>query len=216
MRAKKKLSKTKRKLRRMLVAVLSIIIITVVFFEMTVRDRLELSIIAQIKTLCSESVNEAVDEFLSESDIENSMITISCDESGNVKSISENTDVVNKFKVDISKKSQDYINEKLKQHGVFVKLGNFSGLTLISDFGPKIYIDVDATANVNCKIINKFESAGMNQTLHYTVLKVYTDVYVGNPFRIESVKYDTAFEISQSVIIGEIPSTYGLISRYRE
>ena len=77
-------------------------------------------------------------------------------------------------------------------------------------------ITIDATANVNCKIINKFESAGMNQTLHYTVLKVYTDVYVGNPFRIESVKYDTAFEISQSVIIGEIPSTYGLISRYRE
>lgn len=216
MRTKKKLSKTKRKLRRILVAVLSIIIITVVFFEMTVRDRLELSIIAQIKTLCSESVNEAVDEYLSESDIENSMITISCDESGNVKSISENTDVVNKFKVDISKKSQEYINERLKQHGVFVKLGNFSGLTIISDFGPKIYIDVDATAYVNCKIVNKFESAGMNQTLHYTVLKVYTDVYVGNPFRIESVKYDTAFEISQSVIIGEIPSTYGLISRYRE
>ncbi len=217
MRTKRKVSRKRKIQRRVLLGVLSVFMVLVVFFELTVRDRLELSIIAQIKTICSDSINKAVDDYLSQnSGIENSMITISNDENGNLKSITENVYTVNRFKVDISDKSQKYINEILKKHGVYVKLGNFSGLTIISDMGPNVYLDVDATATVNCKIKNKFESAGMNQTLHYTILTVYSDVYVGNPFRIESIKYKTSFEISQSVIIGEIPSTYGLISRYRE
>ena len=217
MRAKKKSTRKHKLFRRVFITLLSLTLLVVVFYELTVRDRLELSIIAQIKTICAESINDAVDDYLSENNgIENSMITISNDENGNLKSITENVYTVNRFKVDVSDKSQKYINDVLRKHGIFVKLGNFSGLSLISDMGPDVYLDVDATATVNCKITNKFESAGMNQTLHYTILTIYSDVYVGNPIRIESIKYKTSFEISQSVIIGEIPSTYGSRSRYRE
>ena len=95
MRAKKKLPKYRRVFRRILSCTLALIIVTVIFFEATVRDRLELSIIAQIKSVSSGAINTAVSEYLKvNSDICRQMVDIHCDDGNNVKSISENIPLI--------------------------------------------------------------------------------------------------------------------------
>lgn len=214
MRAKKKLSKRKLLIRKIIYSILAIIIAIVVFFELTVRDRLELYIIAQIKTVSRSAINTAVSEYIAKNQQLNNMIKISTDNNGNVQTISENSLLVNKFKTDIVTVSQNYVDEIMKTYGIKVQLGNFVGLTILSEFGPYIPMDIDATTTIGCEIVSSFESSGVNQTLHRLQLNMDVDIYVGNPFRIESVAYSTSYEISQTVIVGSIPSTYGTITRY--
>ncbi len=215
MRSRKKLSKTERIIRKCIYTVIIVVLFIVVFFELTVKDRIELAIIAQIKTVSHSTINKAVGDYIDENnDICNSMVNINCDDSGNVRSITENMYSVNSLKSEVIDASQKSIDGVMREHGINVQLGNFTGLTILSDFGPYIHMDIDATTTITCEIVTSFESAGVNQTLHSTKLQMNVDIYVGNPIRIESISYTTSFDVSQTVIVGNIPSTYGTISRY--
>lgn len=215
MRAKRKLNKFQKTLRKILIAVLSLIIAIVIFFELTVRERIELAIIAEIKTVSYTALNNAINDLLlnNREKIDN-LINISVDNSYQIKSISENVYNVNTFKTQVVEDAQKYIDNAMKKDGIKVKLGNFTGLTILSDIGPYIFFNIESTPTVTCEILSSFESAGVNQTLHHIELKTNVDIYVGNPIRIESIEYTTKFEIAQTVIIGNIPSAYGSISRY--
>jgi len=215
LRARKKLTKNQIILRKILVTVFAIVLVIVIFFEFTVKDRLELAIIAQIKSISSSAINDVVSDFLEQnSGLCTDMIAITYDNNGCVRSINENMHSVNTFKTGIIEKSQNKVNNIMATHGIDVQLGNFVGLTVLSEFGPYIHMDVDATTNIDCDIISTFESVGMNQTLHKINVELFVDIYVGNPFRIESIAYSTDYEISQTVIVGNIPNSYGTISRY--
>ena len=213
MRTKKKLPKRQKIFKRIIISALAFIIAIVVFYEFTVRDRLELSIVAQIKTVCNKTINNAVSEYLKENQGAcKQMVEVSCDESSAVKSISENIYAVNLLKTDIINVTQTAVDDVLKLHGIDVKLGNFTGLTILSDSGPYIHLDIDATSTITCDINSTFESSGVNQTLHRVTLDMYVDVYVGNPFRIESIFFETSYEIYQTIIVVNAPSAYGSIS----
>ncbi|MBQ7134213.1 MAG: hypothetical protein IJO20_06920 [Ruminococcus sp.] len=215
MRAKKKLSKGRKLLNKIIYISLAVFLTLVVFFELTVRDRIELAIIAQIKNVSNSTINSAVGEYIKENaSLSKEMIEINSDDNGNVKSITENAFSVNAFKTDIINCCQEKIDEVFKTHGIDVQLGNFTGLTILSEFGPYVAMDIDATSTITCDILSTFESNGVNQTLHRLELVMYVDIYVGNPIRIESVAFSTSYEISQTVIVGSIPSAYGTISRY--
>lgn len=215
MRAKKKASKPVIILKRIVYSVLAVVLTAVIFFELTVRDRIELVIIAQIKTLAHTAINDAVNDYIKDNEsICNNLVSITTDDSYQIKSISENSYNVNVFKTDLSTLAQSYIEKKMANDGLDVKLGNFIGLTILSDDGPFVHFNIESTPTISCEIISTFESAGVNQTIHHIKLVVYVDIYVGNPFRIESIAFDDKFEIAQTIIVGSIPSAYGTISRY--
>ena len=215
MRSKRKASKFKKIINKLLITITVLLLSVVVFFELTIRDRVELAITAQIKAISYNAVDEVVNKYITEkSYVCDNMVNINYDDGNNVKSITENSKYVNEFKTDISTLSKKSIDHIMNEYGIDVKLGNFTGINIISDLGPVIPIDVDATTTIKCEIKSKFETAGVNQTLHKTLLTVYGDIYVGNPIRIESIKLKTSFQISQTIIVGTIPSYYGSISRY--
>ncbi|MDO4748906.1 MAG: sporulation protein YunB [Eubacteriales bacterium] len=161
------------------------------------------------------AINDAVTDYLSENrDMTNDLFVISSDENKKINSIKENMFSVNMLKTNVSNMSQKYIEKSMKTDGINVNLGNFTGLNILSDVGPVVHFDIDSIPTVSCEVVSSFESTGLNQSVQHISLDVYVDIYVGNPIRIESINFETSFEIAQTVIIGDIPSTYGLISRY--
>ncbi len=201
--------------RKVLLFLSSVALAMIVFFELTVRDRLELVIISEIETLAHTAINNAVNDYIKENEeISNNLIAISKDDSNNINSICENTYNTNLFKTEITDIAQQYIDDIMRADGIDVKLGNFTGLVILSDFGPYIHFDIESSPTVSCEIISIFESAGVNQTIHHIELEVFVDIYIGNPIRIESVSFSTKYEIAQTVIVGNVPSAYGTISRY--
>ena len=186
-----------------------------VYFEFTVKDRIELAMIAQIKSLSMTIINKSVQDYINDNqDLCKNMIEINSNESGNIRSVSENMIAINSFKTGVSGYAQKNFDSFIRHHGIDVQLGNFTGLTIMSEFGPYIHMDVDATATIKCEIVTDFESCGVNQTVYHSRLNLFVDIYVGNPIRIESINFNTDFEISQTVIVGNIPNTYATLSRY--
>lgn len=215
MRAKKKLSRPMRLLRKYLLILMSLILAVVIFFEVTVRDRLELVIISEIKMRTNHAINTAASEYIKNNEqLCNNLINITADSSSQIKSITESAYYINVFKTDISKVIQEYVDSMLDDESIDVKLGNFVGLTILCESGPFVKVNIESTPNITCELQSSFESAGVNQTIHHIVLFVNADIYVGNPFRIESIKFTNDIEVAQTVIVGAIPSTYGQISRY--
>ncbi|MBR2714888.1 MAG: hypothetical protein IKB73_01620 [Ruminococcus sp.] len=215
MRAKKKLSKFQYTFRKVCTIVAVLIISIVMIFELTIRDRIELAMTAQIKSSSHRVINESIDKFLTNNrEICNELIECSSDTENTVKYISENIHSVNLLKTGVTQCVSEALINHMNKDGINVKLGNFTGLNLFSDTGPNIYFDIDATPCVSCEFISSFESSGVNQTVHHIKLELLVDIYVGNPIRIESIKFKTMYEVAQTVVIGSVPSAYGTISRY--
>lgn len=213
MRAKTKLSKPKRILRRTIISIVVFLLAFIVFFEFTVEDRLKLLIIADIKSLGRITVNETVSTFIEDNpNLCKALVDVNTDNSG-VKYLSESSEKVNALKSEISVNTTKALINALNKNSVDVKLGNFTGLVFLSDVGPYIHFDIDAMPTISCEIKSTFESAGINQTIHHIRLIVSADIYIGNPFRIKSVKFVTDYEISQTVIVANTPSAYGNIVR---
>lgn len=215
MRFSKKFTKIKRLIRKYILVILALILFIIIFYELTVKETLESVITAKIKTLSYNAVNDAVKDYINlNSELCEELILIKNNSDYGVSSITENTYNVNKFKTEINSLSQKYIDDRMKIDGIDINLGNFTNLVILSGVGPSIHFSIESTPTVKSEFVSSFESTAMNQSIHHIELYVYVDIYVGNPFRIESIKINTIYEIAQTVIVGNIPSSYGTITRY--
>ena len=84
-----------------------------------------------------------------------------------------------------------------------------AGLTLISNLGPQIPLTFCLTGNFNSRIESTFESAGINQTIHHIRLIISSHIVTASVDHSGEMTFDTDYELAQSVIVGESPTTYG-------
>ncbi|MBQ3331005.1 MAG: hypothetical protein IJG87_07485 [Ruminococcus sp.] len=210
---RKKLSPVRRKIRKTIAVFLSFLILFTVYFEIAVKHQLRDIIIRDMLTLSEKAVTMAVDDLL----LQQSGKTVkTCDISynnGSVASITTDASYINSVKTFITARAQERIDELSRQQGVSVRLGNFTGLVFLSDFGPEITFPVESAQTVSCEFQSSFESGGVNQTVHHITVTVYVELLIYSPFRVgETVSTESAFEIAQTVIVGAVPSYSGIVS----
>lgn len=213
MLCRKKLSPVRRKLRKYIAIFLAILILLTVYIELAVKRQLRDVVIRDMQTLSEQAVTMAVDDYLAEhTDRGNRMCDITYD-NGSVAAISTNAAYVNAAKTFITEQAQDYIDSLSHTQGVSVRLGTFTGMMFLSNFGPDILFSVDSTQTVSCEFQSSFESAGVNQTIHHITITVYVDLLIYGPIRIkETVSTESSFEIAQTVIVGAVPSYSGVVT----
>ncbi|WP_405357421.1 sporulation protein YunB [Ruminococcus sp.] len=213
MLCRKKPSPVRRKFRKYLAVFLAILILLTVYAELAVKHQLRDVIIRDMQTLSEQAVTMAVDDFLEEhADTGNRMCDITYN-NGSVAAISTNAAFVNAAKTYITEHAQDRIDRLSRTQGISVRLGNFTGLVFLSNFGPEIPFSVDSTQTVSCEFQSSFVSAGINQTVHHITITVYVDLLIYGPIRVgETVSTESAFEIAQTVIVGTVPSYSGVVS----
>ena len=210
---RKKLSPLRRRLRKYIALGLAVLIILTVYYELAVKAQLRDIIIRDMQTVAEKSVTMAVDDFLSEHfDLGEKLCDVAYN-NGTVSAITTNTPYINYVKTYITDKAQEHIDYLSHHQGVGVRLGNFTGLVILSNFGPEVYFNVDSTQTVSCEFESTFEGAGLNQTVHHITMTVYVDLLIYNPYRIrETVSTSSTFEIAQTVIVGNVPSYSGVVT----
>ena len=201
------------KLRKSLYLIICLIILIAVFFEMQAIPFTKKCVKKQSKSISTKIIGKTVNDVIEKYNYSyKDLSVINYSEKGQVNSISANTIKINKVKSEIVNKIQDEL-DKEKQYKFTLPLGSFTDITLLSTLGPEIEISFVLTGSVNCKIKNTFESCGVNQTLHHIYLVVNTEIITLSPEYSEKVKFTTDYELTQTVIIGSIPSTYADIVR---
>lgn len=86
--------------------------------------------------------------------------------------------------------------------------GSFTGFKLLAGKGPGVKITISSIGSVETDLKSEFISQGINQTLHRVYLQVKCYVSILTPFDNIEQEITNQVLLAESVIVGNIPSTY--------
>ena len=113
----------------------------------------------------TESVNKAVILALKDKINYDDLIDVEKDNDGKIFMLTANSLRINV----ISREVVNYASEILKENidkGIPVPLLAFTGIGIISGYGGTINLKTASITSVTCEFYSKFQSVGINQTLH--------------------------------------------------
>lgn len=177
------------------------------FFSFKLRPMIQSITATVAKQAITLSIEEAIKEKISAQDIEyNDFVTIERDSSGNILGITTNMVNMNQFKSEIT----TTIQEKLINNSsrTSVPIGTLIGGNLLRGYGPGVPLKIGLIGNVDINFKSSFESAGINQTIHKIYLTIHASCYSYLPGMKSESDVDTTVVVAETVIVGEVPSTY--------
>lgn len=162
---------------------------------------------SKIEQISSSSVYKAVGEVLQDDISYDDLIHLVTDSSGKISMIQANSVQINILSRRITESTYKTLMKQLEEP-LKIPLGSFSGIPILTNVGPKVKFDLIPYGDIKCDFLSEFTSAGINQTQHKIYASVNTAVSVILPLNKINVKNSIKILICESVIIGEIPSTY--------
>ncbi len=134
-------------------------------------------------------------------------INIHTDDNKNIVMLEANMININILVSNIAEKIQLEIN-KTQNEDIYISLGSFTGINLLSGRGPKIPIKISTIGNVTTDFKSEFIEQGVNQTLHRLYLEIECEISILTPFNTINEKINNQLIIAENIIVGKIPSTY--------
>ena len=161
----------------------------------------------QLRSYATRSINYAVADTMNQNVSYGDLIKIVKDKEDNVSYIEANSVRINLLSKSMSKVVMSNFLEFAKRP-IKVSIGSFSGIAMLSGYGPKLAFNVNPFGEVICYFSSSFESAGINQTYHKLYLIISIKVYVVFPFRKLVINSSSEVLLCETLIIGKIPEVY--------
>lgn len=201
------------KIRRYLFLTGALLIVFVIIFETQVSPFEQKCIQKQAKTISNRIINQSVLEVLKKLDYNyDDLAKVNYSNNGEVNAITTNSYNINRIKTKSMLKIQQKLDRQ-KYYNFDLPIGAFTQLTILNNLGPNVTVNFKLTGSANCKIKNKFQSAGINQTIHRIYLVVVAKITVLSPSYTSEKVYKTNYEVAQTVIIGNIPSAFANVNK---
>lgn len=201
------------RLKRVLISIVAFLIALIVFCEYHLSNFRPNYIETQAEILSSDVINDAVNATLDKLNYtydDLSKIVYSTD--GEVKAIETDSIKINYLKSEITKAVEDEIS-KIYDNEIEIPLGSFTDITVLSNWGPNISMNFNLTGSFTAEIVSTLEQSGINQSIHHIKLLLTSNIMTTTLDYSGKITFTTDFEIAQSVIVGEIPSSYGNLYR---
>ncbi|MCH5160868.1 MAG: sporulation protein YunB [Clostridiales bacterium] len=189
-----------------LLVLFGIIISAVIFIKRNVTPMVVMLSNERIKLMTTDAVSNAVLDIMSKN-TDNEFMTITRDDKQNIKSVDINADKVTELAQKITIEAQHKINEA-GSDGITIPIGSLSGVTLFTGLGPDLKIKIYLVGSTKTIVISEFSESGINQTLHRLYIDITGSVAVAIPGLPSTIDTHTQVLMSETIIIGEVPSTY--------
>ena len=200
--------KSKRKLGRVLILLGLVLFGLGLYTDYRVRPLIERTSEYQIKVAAIRIINDAVlTELGSEAYNYESIISVSYNADGGVKSITSDINTINRLK----SRSGLVINEavgELREKSIGIPFGTVSGIGMLYGRGPAIPVRVMPRGFANAVLISEFTSAGINQTLHRIIMEVEADLTAIIPGYNKNMTVKSNYIVAETIIVGEVPHAY--------
>lgn len=204
---KKRSLSAKKKLYIALAIIFLVIILIIIYLHCVVNPILIDATEAKVQSLTQQAVESAVYDVIKDENVYDNLIEIVKDSNNDVQMITANAYEINLFSKEVLSSAQKNLNN-LVNAGVEVGIGTFTGLTFLTDKGPKVKLKLAPIGTVYTTFHSEFISAGINNTLHKIYLLVKTDVNIILPTDTKTINTTTELLITESMIVGKIPDTY--------
>lgn len=187
---------------------ISSLIIGMLIIEARISPVVEYLGISKAQQLASQAIYDSITDYLSQNNISyDDLITIDKDSQGKVTALKTNIVLVNRLKSEISSRILHEITQFNKSE-MSIPLGNILNGELFLGRGPSIKIKVNPVGTIDTNLINEFTSAGINQTKHKIQMDITLTVGIILPGDYKQVEVHSAVSIAETVIVGDIPSSY--------
>lgn len=166
--------------------------------------------IAEVKAvqIATNAIQETLDEQASNQNIRyQDFIVIHTDSDGRITLMQADTVRVNKF-ASTTTLSVEKALENLRWQSFSIPLGQVLRMPLLADCGPNITYHIMPVGTVRVDVIDKFESAGINQTKHSIYLAFDTSVRIVVPSKSGETVVSTQVPLVESIIVGNVPNTF--------
>lgn len=118
-----------------------------------------------------------------------------------------NSDMINEISLSLVDRINDSLSDELRSY-VSVPAGAFTGISFLSGSGPDIRIDIYAVGSPKIELTERFESAGINQSLYELYAEVSVSFSAVMPSKSVTVTVSRQVLLAHRVIIGEVPQLY--------
>ncbi len=199
--------KNRRKTRlSKIIFVITIILIILIITIKAISPVFHILCEDRAKSIATTISNEQATEVMKKYSYDN-IFEIEKDDQGNIKMIKSNIFIINQITSDIALKIQKKIDERGSDN-INIAMGSFTGIKLLSGWGPKVGIKISTKGNVETDLRSEFKAEGINQTIHRVYLQVNSNVSVLTPFNNIDTQIANQVLIAENVIVGNIPETF--------
>ena len=189
-----------------IIVIFMIAVLTVVFMLRAINPIIDNLCMDKAKNLATKISNEQATNVMNKYKYED-FVNVERDSNGNIVMIQTNAKNVNEVISDIPNKIVEEL-EKQAESYISIHLGSVFGNKLLANLGPELKIKIENIGNVTTKLESEFSSQGINQILHRIYLNLECEVTILTPYDSINEKIDNQVLIAESVIIGNIPSSY--------
>lgn len=204
---KRKRNRSKKKRFFKFFVFISIVVSVFLYYKFIVAKNVTKIVADYAYSYSTESVNSAVINCLKEQFIYEEVISVSKNSSGDITLISANPVKVNSVGSQLVKETEKILTNKLK-NGVQIPLFAFSGLKFLSGLGNKISFKALSIVSVEFNLNDKFQSVGINQTLHSIYYDITCSIKIDAPAEYKVEEYTTSVLVSEALLVGKVPEIY--------
>ena len=198
------------KFLRVIIAILifiAIFIFCTVYFRKNIVPTVMDSSIAQVRAITTTAINLAATTVINGGLTYDELFEVKKDNNGKITMIQANSPRINTIAREIANLAQANL-DALGTQEISISVGTFTGLALLTGFGPDVTIKIVPIGTANCDFVSYFQSAGINQTLHKIYIDVYADVNIITPIDEPTVQVKAEILVCENVIVGEVPEFY--------
>ena len=198
------------KFLRVIIAILifiAIFIFCTVYFRKNIVPTVMDSSIAQVRAITTNAINLAATTVINGGLTYDELFEVKKDNNGKITMIQANSPRINTIAREIANLAQANL-DALGTQEISISVGTFTGLSLLTGFGPDVTIKIVPIGTANCDFVSYFQSAGINQTLHKIYIDVYADVNIITPIDEPTVQVKAEILVCENVIVGEVPEFY--------
>ena len=188
-----------------IVTILSTIIFSIIYYK-NIKPTLKTLSEVNVKTLALKSCNKAVRDSIQGIKYED-LITMQKGNDGKIITLSANVSKMNEISNLVVENTQKEI-EKSSVDYISMPIGSFFGLDILAGHGIKLKLNTLPTGICSAEFKSSFNNAGINQTLHRITLVIDVRLQTIAPFFSDVQNYTNEIAIAETVIVGDIPSTY--------
>ncbi|MBZ4653576.1 MAG: sporulation protein YunB [Peptococcaceae bacterium] len=188
-----------------------LLLVLFIYLFSVVERNLEPTIIAiseaRANLIATEAINKAIYEKVLDDIDYNDLIYIHKDTQQRITMMQANSIKISRLVAQANLEIKDTL-KKLNGEVFQIPLGQTLGSQLLANYGPRINVKIVPVGAVNIKIVDDFQQAGINQVRHILYINVETNVKIVVPLVTKSVAVQTQIPIAETIIVGQVPSTY--------
>lgn len=186
---------------------LAAFIFCTVYFRNNIVPTVMGSAVAEVRAICTNSVNLAVTAVVGGGLKYDDLFTVVKDSDGDVSMVQANSPEINLISREIANLAQANL-DALGSQEISVPAGTFTGLALLMGMGPEVTISVIPIGSALCDFVSYFTSAGINQTLHKIYINVHAVISIVTPIDEPTITVTAEVLVAENLIVGDVPQFY--------